>query len=127
MTETELRELDAFCAEFVMEWLKVAGPDRLDHNGRYCTDSNGDVIVHGPRMTLRKFQPTTSPADALAVLAKCVERLGFDRVITFGQTADGSYFMNHSNADWDSESFCSIEADTMPLLISRFSKQLFSK
>jgi len=73
------------------------------------------------------FKPTTEPAAAMQVLEKCIDELGWHRIVWFGQTVDGNYFVNHADAEPMAECFCGVEAETLPLAIALFANKLFSK
>lgn len=67
------------------------------------------------------------PAAAMLVLEKCISSVGWSRIISFGSTADGSYFINHCDSEPESEAFFGPEADTLPLAICLFARKLFEK
>lgn len=72
MSEQELRELDAWIAEYVMMWQRrehlrdVAGSDFFYRSDKVFVQERGNHLKY--------FHPTDDPADTLEVLKKCFER-----------------------------------------------------
>src|SRR5438045_2211668 len=88
MTPTELRALDLFIAEKVMGRKRVKPACLVDGTfaliGEDCIISDQDKCAH-------YFQPTESPADAMMVLKKLMEKCW----ILLGKTADGYWAQEH--------------------------------
>ena len=136
MTDTELRELDAWIAERVMGWKTVKFINQLDNVGHgkpvaqfYHHPMEGICIsVPGQMNRIKSFLPTTDPAAAMQVLEKCCAKLEKDGMsVGICKSADG----------WDvSDVFFGVGylsdtqgdvAETLPLAICQFAKKLFSK
>lgn len=78
----------------------------------------------------RKFSPTTSPADAMAVLEKCAEKVKpwkDDAEISIRLYSDGTWVVLVRQFDWEDYSACEVNAPTLPLAISKFAYRLFKK
>ena len=115
MSETELRELDAWIAEHVFGFKKT----RRDFDSAitgYGFDANNKFAVLP--------SPTTSPDDAMKVLEKCCD----ERFATSIQKNKVSWKV--SRIYWGPFRMHESEvtfAETLPLAICLFSKKLFSK
>lgn len=126
MTDTELRELDAWIAENVMgyAWLQPIGgrytrfylvspnnhkdlkPEFVFHRKSYRDED----IENAPRYT-------TDPAAAMEVLKKCSEKYS----IKIGFDVNGKWFVSHYDAKFEGV----IRAETLELAICLFAKKLF--
>lgn len=123
-TEKELRELDAWIAEHVMEW----PVSRNAHGNLVAVDFNGLhlCIEHVYGAVGPMFQPSTDPAAAMQVLEKCINE---QRRLNAGDSCffiskDGAEFwlrtvVNNQHLDGSSQS--------LPLAIGLFARQLFRK
>lgn len=131
-TETEnLRELDVFCAEFVMGLKRVDSVLKIER-GLFCPHpSDGVVYIHEYQNRIIRFCPTTDPAAAMQVLEKCVLKLELKRAfpaIEKYSDLDGfqgrkvSALFSTGNQDTFSE-----VAETLPLAICKFAKALYSQ
>lgn len=128
-TEKELLELDVFCAEHVMRWRLVK---------RDLTKDN-DFIVHGgvlrrisENSSLQHFRPTTKPADALAVLEKCAQKIKNTTFqIAIAIDPDNDFFIVTLDSCKDEDnSVCVKSCATAPTLqgaIARFARALYSQ
>lgn len=116
MTETEKRELDAFCATEVMGWI-------------HGVDGYGSPSWFAGREPRLKasWKPTTDSAAAMKVLRKCAEhceKLGIER----GYDVDFSISMERGKYFVGCDIFIEcMSADTLELALALFAKQLFSK
>lgn len=127
-SEQELRELDAFCAEFVMGWKLVPKILKIQE-GCFATHPGGDgVFVHDYGNRIKTFAPTTNPADALAVLKKCSEKMGevWDDDSTIAvQFVPVEEIWRVQQTDVNGG--IRIESASLELAICLFAKALFSK
>jgi len=122
--EKELRELDAWIAEYVMgaEWEVGRG-----NRNRLILD--GNVIFIRERQELRaigyhgKFNPSSDHATAMQVLEKCIYVCCKDcKTVSIRKGADD--FCVFARDHYDRES---AEAPTLPLAICRFAQKLFTR
>lgn len=88
MTHTQTIRL----AEKLMNWLHCDSIDRLDHGGRFAV-AGDKILIHGPRFTLREWNPLTNRADALEVLEKCAEKCCVTVEYTAKNSAGNPQFM----------------------------------
>lgn len=107
MTEKELRELDAFCAEHVMEY--SAGID-ADGNDVWYYDQGKSILME-------LWQPTVAPEDAMEVLKRCMVKT---RTTLSTDTFEGNAVYNHERDTVGT-------AETLELAIVLFAKKIFSK
>lgn len=121
MSDEELRELDAWIADRIMGLVEKPVGE--------CTVANEDFCVHdrvliyqGEKKCLSSFQPSTDPAAALLVLEKCITEAPMEIQIDRKRSKDGPFRIE-----------CGVGAtlklaiaDTLPLAICLFAKQLFS-
>lgn len=115
MTAKELRELDAWIAEYVMGCRLVDMLRDLKDFTFLKSDDSGVLLLMPGSKKLISFSPTTDPADAMMVLEKCVEFTSL--AISNGTTG----FMI---SDMDKKSRWEIQ-DSLPLAICLFAKKLF--
>lgn len=136
--ETELRELDAWIAEHVMGWKPTFAVRKGDHyyragergytsslyeSGCYLKEEAEALLVRGEDMSLVPHERpnyTTNPADAMAVLEKCAEKVSLG--IEISRDDSGEWFVENIGSD----STEAVMADTLPLAIAKFARQLFS-
>lgn len=130
-------ELDWFCATDVMGYEAVErSPSFTDHN-RTLTLQCGNKAFGGDCQVMigeayscvkhpegkpymrqwRRFSPTTSPADAMAVLEKCAEEVGCYQIHI--ESEPWSVSCGKPGVEY-------AKAETLPLAICRFALQLFS-
>jgi len=125
LTDKELRELDAWIAEHVFGWhrqsfengylrqnLLVENKFRADKYRRHGWHNDVEVLDTFPKFS-------TDPAAAMQVLEKCIEKE--PNGIVCGNLKGQWCATTHG---WGG-AFC--EAETLPLAICLFAKQLFSK
>jgi hypothetical protein len=125
MNETEMRELDAWIAERLFGWKPSVVsnfPGQMIPPGE---PPGKELCVMGcPRYTALR-------AGALDVLMRCAERGRFkaEHNINIYQPADGTgrWCVAASTCDWPDEMRAEpVIAETLPLAICLFAKQLFS-
>jgi hypothetical protein len=125
MSDTELRELDAWIAEHVMFYKRTEQPDsHTDAGDPLFWDSGKAVVISRPYFSAlhkkyahswSKFGPTTDRAAAMAVLEKCVE-IGLLSISMQGG----------SPRVWRTDGELKItNAETLPLAICKFAKEIF--
>lgn len=119
MNDTELRELDAWIAEHVMGWTIFKTTDDW-HKAGSPTSRTIQVLDQTPHFDIPKY--TTDPAAAMMVLEKC----GSENTIAIYFGTDGVWHVEHENIYEDRVDF-QAKAETLPLAICLFAKQLFSK
>jgi hypothetical protein len=120
MNEQKPRELDAWIAEHVMEFVV----NRNAHGNLIAIDFNGDrfTIEHVYGVTGNTFNPSTDPAAAMMVLEKCIEG---GRCVAMDKDKAGNF--NVTSIDRECNGVFMVHAFTLPLAISLFAKKLFSK
>lgn len=104
MTETELRELDAWIAEHVFGDKPDAGKTVPFSSEQYCH----------PRYS-------SNNADAMLVLEMCMEKFG---AVRMHKIKDGEYLVESL---WQTHKGRFVIEDTMPLAICQFAKAIYSK
>lgn len=130
-TEKELRELDAWIAEHVMgyRWfayeggksnrfcdLQIPSDWQARHGGIQCESS-----LEGYERDIGGVPKyTTNPADAMAVLEKCCAETMQEDCVYIGKT-ESEWIVGHTTRNFEEV------ADTLPMAICLFAKQLFSK
>lgn len=129
MTTQELRELDEWIAEHVMEyrwWFDVLAlecmlcrPDETWPERKGFKLHDGKPFGAKDFSDLSLFKPTTDPAAAMMVLEKCISGAGRSAFLT--KTSDG-WIVGFATGK-----SLSAFAETLPLAICLFAKQLFSK
>lgn len=113
-------ELDAFCAEHVMGYQIISGPEGQSAPVVEMT-SNSSL------KTYQTFQPTICPAAAMMVLEKCAEKLEKDSettctgVLICAPDKRDPKWMVASNGD----NPVTASASTLPLALAKFAKSLF--
>lgn len=117
LTEKELRELDAWIAEHVMELKK--SDTQVDCDS-FKLSGNGDVWIRKEMLSpIQKFRPTTNPADAFEVLKRCAIRAeGSIHIAVIGD------YFNIACRDTKPNDFMD---PTLELAICLFAKKLFTK
>lgn len=115
--ETELRELDAWIAEHVV------GMKPISENGARPTDGTEDDYFVREWIHVSESLPhyTTNPADAMAVLERCREKS--QSAIAIGGKGRNDYIVGEA---YVGPNGISARADTLPLAIAKFARQLFS-
>jgi len=120
MTTKQLRELDTWIAEHVMGWYRADGKPSHWFPDGYKNEWHNPK---GGMDTLPCF--TTDPAAAMTVLEKCNDKLKelghFPGAIDLWKPFELWKIQSHANSDIHAE------AETLPLAICLFAKQLFSK
>lgn len=137
MTEKELRELDAWIAEHVMglaqEYAvmkcgrfyrpKSCGyTDSIAEAGRYSKADALREIVRGEPMKIIPFPTpryTTNPAAAMMVLEKCAQKYTNLEI----EFIDGTWTVGR----WRGSNTTEATAETLPLAICLFARELYSK
>lgn len=130
LNDMEMRELDAFCAEHVMCFKKVDSWRQLNPDSNtFWIDGDGDVVLSPKKFSIyvTAFSPTVTPADALAVLKKCAEKveqsektIGVER-LPKGAWRVMQFDILHDGYDFDAE------AETLEAAIAKFAHSLYSK
>ena len=113
MSEQEMREMDAFCAEKVMGW--VVGTGMVGQ--QVCRDKEG-------KLTYVNFMPSEDRSTAMEVLEKCAKC----RTVAVNLGEDGKFAIGFVQRDSFGLGFCItdvLESDTLPLAICLFAKKLF--
>jgi len=136
MTATELRELDAWIAEHVMDWKPTFAVMKGDlyyrpgahgytrsiyEAGHYSKEDGEKELVKGEPMQLvphERLKYTTNPAAAMQVLEKCIQKESQSPSIEY---VDGEYVIPNPFDDGESAS------NTLSLTIALFAKKLFSQ
>lgn len=113
MTAQEMRELDAWIAEYVMGFRKCPMPDETG-----WIDDSKSTNPYFPC-----FQPTTDPAAAMSVLERCLEKHGYGITIDVHDDAGFSLVGNSPYVATNPD----VGDETLPLTICLFAKKLFSK
>ena len=121
LTIEQMRELDAWIAEHVMGWSRSPHVLQDGQIGFYQFSHGGIEVRVASGERLFSFSPTTDPAAAMLVLEKCYERVGLIdmsrvKVAPFNFCIGATYSTG-----------LEAEAETLPLTICLFAKQLFSK
>lgn len=111
LTTEQHAELNAFCATHVM------GMERSQ-----IADCWNAIAYPHSTSWLGDFKPTTSPADAMAVLEKCADILP-RKSICICKMADGYEVYNGGSYYIKTVQ----KAETLPLAIVLFAKALFEK
>lgn len=122
MTTQQLRELDAWHAEFVMRYRKVERWQELVAGSETFWIHPQDGLVLSPAKfshLMRRFRPTTNPADSMALLKKCAEKVDQISITHCGTWAVCEGDGNHT------EPVAEAEAETLELAIALFAKQLY--
>lgn len=120
VTEKELRELDAWIAEHVMG-LKLCHriPAILQPDEYVLSIPSKIVRAKFSSNETKNFEPTTNPADAMAVLMKCAEKTESSNCIHVG-LLEKEWIVGHTFSN------IGVEAQTLELAICLFAKKLFS-
>lgn len=119
MTEAEMRELD--------EWI---GVNLFNGTMTHTPNLACKVYMQTPQNEALMMSPfelphyTTDPAAAMQVLARCLESA---ETLRFYQRLSDSMFTIKCQPDIPSSPEILVDADTLPLCISKFAKQLHSK
>lgn len=113
-TETE-KELDIFCAEKVMKWKRVETCGEFTA-GNFLIQADGSLMAYDSPS--RFFSPTSSPADAVAVLKECCHKKGCHPTTKLYGGPTPWHIVSVS---------VEVKAATWELAICQFAKQLFSK
>lgn len=127
MTPKELRDLDAWIAEYVMggEW---PNKSQLILNGELVfRRERGSLIAIGyPKPS---FAPTTDPAAAMQVLEKCAtsNAVGVQGNVEIYQEPEGGKWAVCFNAAYQDKCVEPVFAETLPLAIALFAQKLFAK
>lgn len=121
MTQTEMRELDCWIAEHVMDALKKAG-----WRAHFVMRDDNAIICGGkpPRdwTSGEVTRYTTDPAAAMEVLKKCVEKLAEARdEMQIRRIVDGSHFIE---CLWYKGGIKS-NSKTLETAIALFAKEVF--
>lgn len=138
-TRAELRDLDAWIAQHVMDDSKLVGlkkrgywyrpkacgyTDRESEAGRFTIEeAKKREYPHDEPVTIHKFsvrEYTTDPAAAFAVLEKCAEREAEANMDGVQIDKIGIGWLVPTN-DVDAD------AETLPLAICRFARKIFEK
>ncbi len=122
MTEKQLRELDAWIAEYVFGWSDIKMENAPNEVSSLKPPFGRSPVGYSQLPHFSTFR-----MDAMLVLERCVQEISWNRIVSIGTTSDGDYFINYSDSEPNSEAFCACEAETLPLAICLFAKQLFSK
>lgn len=134
VSENELRELDAWIAEYVLGYVWLPDHGRSGKFYLYDKPTPLDLkeskhglspIEHGVHHRVPSF--TTDAAEALKVLEKCVFAIPTHHEIKIGMARNGSFLVSVQYDDFEPNSHKDSNADTLPLAICLFAKQLFSK
>lgn len=132
LTPEQHAELNDFCGVHVMKWRKMRvydWADQFTHDPafyrKYC---NTEIWVNDQNQNCHgDFNPTTSPADAMAVLEKCAEKCdNFD----YPCVIEINYESEFEEAPWTvshDRTLHAGEGKTLPLAIVLFAKALFEK
>lgn len=120
----ELRELDCFCVQEVLKLRHVptvfeivAGTFSYQKYG----EGKGTVFVHHYGNHIKEFKPTTNPADAMEVLERCREKS--QSAIAIGGKGRDDYIVGEA---YVGPNGIVARADTLPLAIAKFARQIFS-
>lgn len=119
-TADELRELDAWIAEYVMKLKRVKFPTQIEHGCFFYDKRHLRVMVHETQHRITEFQPTENRGDAMSVLEKCLSKEKHTECVYFGKGVSG-YIVGHEVQPIE------IVAPTLPLAICRFAKALFGE
>jgi hypothetical protein len=120
MTNTELRELDAWIAENVMGWKRANFLSSYGKGRFMVSRETGDIMAYD--LKGEGFQPTTDPAAAMEVLKKC-GKTKKNAIEIFclrpdeNRSGKESYWVNDPKT----------ESETLELAIALFAKKLFTK
>lgn len=130
--ETELRELDLWISEHVFGFSKIEKESPRRWRVRYRIEPGFEGCGCGgfkspeaaaAYLWYQVKHPTTIPAAAMAVLEKCLGKLPRSIEISFDADSPGAgYFISRT----DDDASQAIIADTLPLAIAKFARQLFS-
>ena len=125
-TEIELRELDAWIAEKVMQMVRITDESFSNLITEHWINQDGSK--------LKKFKPTTDPAAAMMVLEKCAAKMkrGIVGIGSPMQRQGVASVLPRETQGWSvgkigfPKNF-DVEGETLPLAICLFAKQLFSE
>jgi hypothetical protein len=133
VSETELRELDAWIAENVMGWelAKDEYHARMSLSKSYCISSD-KTVCFGHQGQFSLFKPTTNPAAAMELLKKCGEqgilKGEFKLPVSIFRRGDLQWVVSENCEDApEHEFYIVVEAETLELAICLFAKKLFTK
>jgi len=117
MTIKQLRELDAWIAEHVMGWKQS--------NSDFCqlVTQSGEQVGEP---VCDPWSPTTNPAAAMAVWQSCLEKVSTKSIETY-IGVDESPEYRPVVCITMKEMKNTVMADTLPLAICLFAKEIFSK
>lgn len=120
MNDTELRELDAWIAIHLFGWIIFPTTKEWIDAGS-PTGWTIEVSDQSPHNEIAHY--STNRADAMLVLEKCAKK----ETVTIEVSLDGKQFwIARLDTESRNEDFCKV-AETLPLAICRFAKQIFSK
>ncbi len=101
-----------------MGWCRKPSPHTLEIGKNFCASSS-EVLICYRSNCLREFHPSTDPAAAMQVLEKCADKLDDPKKYNPGVSpitkSGGQWWVGNQHAE------------TLPLAICLFAKQLFSK
>jgi len=126
MTTQELRELDAWIAEHVMD-CKEAEVLRDLIDGRFIRNTEGEILIWRGRPNhpkVEQWRPTTNQSGAMDVLKKCAEKRV---IIELFINVQGKWTCGTQSVEMGSYQSVFSESETAELSICLFAKQLFSQ
>jgi Phage ABA sandwich domain len=119
MTTQEMRELDVWIAEHVMEWREV-NCLRDFCSGSFLRNADCDCLAF--ECQTGTWKPTTDPAAAMAVLEKCAEKLRGMDISIRRRTVIGTGWLITWSGDYHNAS-----EETLPQTICAFARELFKE
>jgi hypothetical protein len=123
-----MRELDTWIAANVFG-LKQTSVLNMNEGTFYKHTEYGPMIYDDNKFRLlNRFNPSESPADAMGVLKKCVERVNNkpSLVLIVDQDKKGQWLVYIYDAAVKKSHNCA-DANTLEIAICLFAKELFSK